>query len=71
MVRLPVTCSYCKATRMHYGACDCPDAQLDAIDGERQTIRTRLAEIEERERELVKKKLIALGCLTIDETHPG
>lgn len=51
MVSLPRTCPHCGGHLMHYGACRCPQGQLDSIEMERRAIVLRLARLDEREAE--------------------
>ncbi len=63
MVGLPRTCKHCGEKLMHYGACSCPEATLDWIDAERETIRKRLERLKQIEKEALATRLRQLGVI--------
>jgi len=53
MAMIPRQCPYCKRDVNHYGACICPDAQLELIDAERVLLQKKLEFLDVREREVL------------------
>jgi hypothetical protein len=53
MATIPRQCNHCKQLVRHYGACVCPDAQLELIDAERVLLQKKLEYLDIREREVL------------------
>lgn len=64
MVSLPRTCKFCGAQMFHYGSCTCVDARLEAIDHERNELRSKIAALDEETKKLLKETLVSLGEVT-------